>query len=1083
MYYVCLYIKWFYVLSLVAMTDAPRRTAKKLDFHGHDDRGIKPIGIGRLLDSADMNNENSWARNREYFAHGVLVPRVALSTEHIEKMLDGLSQYYPSDAKSHRAMGVAVHERWVQAQSKYNIRGDHITGDDDDIAKIWARAFLRQVPALQWDLFEEAMCWIGMLPGTVCVPYLDFDEYDLEDGFSRVWAHRITPTLKIINDTLAKMGAPVGRVAVFVNIRPIDDVSLPGLYKFSFHVHWPEFSVVSQASWKRFLMTLDDVPRKLRWDHCDGKLASSDASPSAPLFDLGVYGGKRQLFRGPYCGKKGQHGTTMRRCVVVSDGSTGYKLEHPLETEETLVRAILDARISVCRGALPLVDVEGPSSTLASRVSHADAGMTIRTAADGASRVVDQSAERVVKFCMPLFERCVLPEWQKFRHELMSSIGRAHGAVVPISNLTIVYHKAATRKGRVFFSVQGDTFCEMDPEHCHNKRGNECKIGFTVDFLRCTIMQTCLVCNEGTRFPGYAFLHVGNVVRIEPFERCGHSRITCWTKTSTPYHTLLHYFRERFVSQRSIRMIWVYDEDCRVWKSGRDGNMVAGRLIDELNRQHDMYISAQRRCFVDSRLRKFTAEDGDVSSDDDEHDDEDEDEKKAPKTLKAAIKKYEAAARKFIVNNTPFISMTPAARQKLIVDLAGYPINTEIAQMNPFGHYIPMRNLQYINVLTGEIGDMEREHYFTSVVNAIYNPEDPNIQAIEGWFEEISTGDQEKALYLKRLGAYCLTFLTHDRRYYILVGNGKNAKGMFKEFLILISTGPSGYEPRFKSLSQNFWSKSANANAGPEAPSPEAFDMREKTLLYTDDIAAIPLDTNRIKRVSANEKQSARDLYGGPTEIIPRGKVMHTSNFDPPGPGEDQAYWERVVVVHMLTKYVQTQSEVCAAKYRFIQDQSRYTRYLTMLDAFFTVAVRALVEHYRAILAADMCFGPFPLPASVTKSVEEARAKRLPLASFMQEATVVTTHPLNYVTLDQLFKNYMTFLQNANEQRIMRETTTAKFRELLAMALDIVCINGPGGLVVEGRRLARSITEVVAPPGSYRYTGFVDPLPVESRQS
>lgn len=1070
-----------YVLSLVTMSEAPRRTAKKLDFHGHDEKGAKPVGIAQLLNSAGLNNENQWARNREYFAHGVLVPRVALSTDHIEKMLGALSQYYPADAKSHRSMGVVVHERWIQAQTRYNIRGDHLTGDDEDLARLWARAYLRLVPALGWDLGKEAMCWIGMLPGAVCVPYLDFDEYDFEDGFSRVWGSRVLPTVKIINDTLIKIGAPVGRMAVFVNVRPLDDPALAGLFKFSFHVHWPEFSVASQASWKRFLLTLDDVPRKYKWDRCDGKLAHSEACPSVPLFDLGVYGGQRQLFRGPYCGKKGQHGTTMRRCVVVSDGGSGYKLEHPPETEEILIRAILDARISVYRGALPLIDVEGPNSTLASRVSHADPGMSVRVLEDGAPPVIDRSAERVVKFCMPLFERCVLPEWQKFRHELMASIGRANGAVVPLTNLNITYHKAATRKGRVFFSVQGDTFCEMDASHCHNKRGNECKIGFAVDFLRLTIQQTCFVCNETTKFPKYAFLHVGNVVRIEPFARCGHSRITCWTKTTTPYHTLLYYFRERFVSQRSIRMIWVYDEDCRVWKSGRDGNMVAGRLVDQLNQEHDMYISAQRRCFVDYRIRKFNQEGGDSSDDDDASGEEDE--KKAPKTLKAAIRKYEAAARKFIVSNTPFISMTPAARQKLISDLAGYPINTEVAQMNPFGHYIPMRNMQYINVFTGEIADMEREHYFTSVVSATYNAEDPNIPAIEEWFDEISTGDKEKALYLKRLGAYCLTFLTHDRRYYILVGNGKNAKGMFKEFLILISTGPAGYDPRFKSLSQNFWSKSANANAGPEAPSPEAFDMREKTLLYTDDIAAVALDTNRIKRVSANEKQSARDLYGGPTEIVPRGKVMHTSNFDPPGPGEDQAYWERVVVVHMLTKYVQNREEVCAAKYRFIQDQNRYNRYLTMLDAFFTVSVRALVDYYKTILAADLCFGPFPLPASVVKSVEEARAKRLPLASFMQEATVTTSHPLHYVTLADLFKNYMTFLQNSNEQRIMRDTTIAKFRELLAMALDVNCVSGPGGVVVEGRRLIRTISESAAPIGSYRYTGFVDPLATESRDN
>lgn len=1067
-----------------------------LDLTGLENRGVAPLGIKGLLDATMLNNVNMWQRAQVFLRQGVLVPRSALTVETVEKRIEQIAQCYPV-RESRKALAVAVHERFRGGGGGapgFAFRGDHLLGDDADVARLWIRLFKGDVLVHGWNVRTEAMCWTGLAPETVCVPYLDLDEYDYADQFSRVWETRVLPTLRAVNSAFLTLGVVVAKCRMVGCVRPSQ---LEGLTKFSFHLHWPGLGVETQAIWKKFLLMLVDVPRKVEWKeidadvkHAEGeRYAVSEAVPSAPLFDPAVYGGKRQLFRGPYCGKTGRADAVMLPLRVTGGGGEPYVPEFltpGADSDNDEVKVLLETRIAAFRTEVTMVDVTAydRGSSLSGRVIHAEQPVRVREGGEGSSAAPDLTIPRLVRFCMPLFEGSVLPVWQQFRYDLMVHLGGGGGAVVPTRGLEIIHNREASRKGRVFFSVQGDSFCEKDAAHIHTSHPG--RIGMEVNFLRCTIRQTCHVCGPSVKFPEYAFLHAGNNVRIEPYARCGHSRITCWTKSPNPYHLLLEYYRSDFVLQRLIKVLWVYDAEARVWQSGTSGNMAVGKLVDALNQRHEEYISAQRRCFIDAQLWKYDQQDGKAHEADDDDsqaeedndaegaaaEDEDEEEgKKRPKSRAAAVKKYEAAARKFIKENTPLLSFTPAARKQLLLDLRGYHVRTEIHQMNPITHYIAMKNGQYIDVFTGATGEMERHHYFTHTVNAIYNPEDANIPLLSRWFEEISTGDLEKALYLKRISAYCFTFLIHDRKYYILVGNGKNAKGTIKEFIIKVCTGPDGYDARFKNMGQAFWSARGNADTKCEAPSPEAFDMREKTFFYTDDLAPVLLDSNKLKRVVAGEGQNARGLYAEPVEIYPRGKVMFTSNFDVAGPGDDQAFWERTVAVRMRAKYVEQSHMVNEKEYRFLKDHSKYERYLTMLDAFFTITVSELIKYYRRVVAEGGVFGSFPLPVDVEESTRVAKEKRLPLATFIRQATKDTTHPLYYCRLDDLFKNYLVFLGNANETRIARETTIGKFRDLLAMALGIEVIDQPGGAVVEGKQL---VTTVRPDADAHQYTGFVD---------
>jgi phage/plasmid-associated DNA primase len=473
--------------------------------------------------------------------------------------------------------------------------------------------------------------------------------------------------------------------------------------------------------------------------------------------------------------------------------------------------------------------------------------------------------------------------------------------------------------------------------------------------------------------------------------------------------------------------------------------MVVGKLVDELNEKHVRYLHCYKKIIIQRQNDSFGRMNQDATMEE----------------IEAFSVKIHSDARKFMADNTPFISLGAAARGKIIDDLRSYSIHNEIKEMNCIPQYIPMKNKKYVDVFTGEIGDMEAHHYFTSCVNAEIIPTCGDTNKIDAWFSEIATGDKDKAVYLKRFAAYCFTFLVHDRMFVCLKGTGKNAKGAWKEFIMKISKGPEGMDSRAKNLLQNYWDKRGNANTSPENATPESYELLNKTFLYTDDMMPVPLDTNKIKRLVAGEDGSGRGLYGKPVDLHVLGKIVWTSNFDPDGPGEDNAYWERQVILPMLTKYVGPGETVDEKQYRFAQNHVAYMELLELRDAFFTIAVETLVQYYKALpwnaaKNAPSQLASFPLPASVIKYNQEARARQLPLAGFVKEYMRKELYAMHFCKVEDAFESYMIYLENVNETKAKKETTLTSFVKLLAIALDI---NVEGGYI-QGRGMHKRIVSI-----------------------
>lgn len=237
--------------------------------------------------------------------------------------------------------------------------------------------------------------------------------------------------------------------------------------------------------------------------------------------------------------------------------------------------------------------------------------------------------------------------------------------------------------------------------------------------------------------------------------------------------------------------------------------------------------------------------------------------------------------------------------------------------------------------------------------------------------------------------------------------------------------------------------------------------LRHKSLIYTDDLDSKgrKINTGLLKSISAHEEQTGRELYGAPTTIKCNGKVMWTTNKRPPFDGEDKAIWDRYILIPFNAVY--TSRDECVDEKQFVykQDPIRRDRHLEMTDAFFTFCVEALVAFYKQC-GARAGGTAFPVPRAVREALRATRHASLPLARFLEEHCAPSLHPLDLVTVQELFNSYSNWLDQMNEIIVKKHTTLQKFIDTLNGALNIKVTKATPDGHVCGYRLVKHVAPV-----------------------
>jgi hypothetical protein len=998
--------------------------AHKINFFGQEHMGFHPVGIAGIMRSANCEKVTYWYRGKTPFLYGVLLFKQRVNHAVVTDTIAKIASVYPVHNGIKR-MGVIVFE-------KGNMRGIHAIGDFDDLCHFWVDMATGVCCVAGLDVPKYSVCWTTSPGSMMYVPYLDIDELgSSSDDFDAIWGGRVSVGIKLVADALRVWNDDI-KYQIFMCIRKSDR---RGLCKFSFHVHFYTCLVGNISDFKSLVKGIEGIPKKRTWTLTAPNKFEVTDDPRSTMFDLAVYGGAKQLFRGPYCGKGDNRAASMKpvRIDELKDGSFHATTEDEFPMNEYVLRARISSPPAECMTVCAI----GSKRVEVNRQAPQEGVQPAQAAPTGDS-------EALYALLRPLVYNEVVPLWQAHRASELVRIGGS-GATVPVTNINVTKDTMHRTKAHVrYLTVAGDTFCETDPSHHHSRSNGVLSIG--IDLTNCTIWQHCFACGcGGVR---YHFLHTGNTFRIKAKEDCRMTSEEFIVPTQSPHAFLLMYHSDIFGVHRPTDSIYVFDEAIRVWRTGSYANAVIGVLLDALNLAYMMYTQARQSRIAKKLINQYIASHPEST--------EDEVSKHTDKIL--------SDGRKFISKFKTLITITATARGKMIEDMRNFNVKRDIDELNVQPNLIPMKGGVCVDVFTGETTDIHHDHMFTGIVAAELVRDEDDIAAIIKWFLEISSGDEHKSMYMKRIAGYMMTFLMHDRKFYVLKGTGKNGKGIFKQFLISVLSGAFNTESRWKALNQTFWERKANSMSGSEAPSPEAHGMLNRTLFYTDDIERVCLDAGKVKRVVAGEVMSGRPLYGRPVVIAPKGKILWTTNHLIDLPGGDNAAWERFSPIDFKTKYVDNPAHVDHAQFKFAQDDLAVVTLLSKTDAFFTVCVDALVAYYKSLkfdpaTGRPSSLSTFPVPVSMSHAKDEARAQQLPLANFINTYAVATDQPLMYALVQDMFNEYIMFLDTMNERRLRNETTQMSFVRQLATSLEIKCTSKhvigwamPGGVPQQSKQ-------------------------------
>ena len=873
----------------------------------------------------------------------------------------------------------------VRIAGKRNV---YIVGDIDDLTRMWA-----SLPF--WPHFNtrtESLYWCAVTETHWYVPFMEIVEEDLpENGTTVVWP-RVKQAIVTFTLETSEHNNQVEIPEPFITYSCNE---WGRLWTHTFHIHFVGCQFHSFDDFRMFMGRLD-MPRQRVW-MADEKGAMGPRDATLPIFNHRVYEQLDSGLQGPLCGHEGKALSLEPWRIEVSD--------------DTAVRNS-QLRIPYNRNAIELQF----RFKLERSIQH--------------NLIVHENNKDVLlKFWTPFLVRNVIPMWQTHRHDKALAIRSVGGASVPTKNLLINFVSFEDKVHK--YEVVGDTFCEMSPTHYHD---NANAISCCLNLYTCSIWQSCSECK--TSSVKKSFLSCSSAFRIGKVDDI--DAAYAYPPTENIHAFLLSYFSDMFVSTTLTQSKLVYQEANRIWVDGESGNSIVNVLADNVCQRYVEYITAVYTQRMENELEAEVRILVQQNLPEDEY----------KIKYEALVKKGMKTTRKAIKTNGPLTKLSPHIRGRFLMDMRVYASENIIEDTDQTPHLVPMRNGECYNLYTGTTRKTEKLDYFTSVCNAQLSTEPSGIKLINDWFLELNVGNESHATYTKRLAGYLMTMQAHDRKFYVLIGNGKNGKGVFKELISRILYGTANAPARMTVLPHSFWESQRNNSA--ESASPMLMALKDATMYYTDDIPRMPIAVGRLKSIVAHETTSGRQLYGTVVKFRPHGKVLWTTNTFPMLPGEDNASWERYVLIPFLCKYVENEIPN-PALFRFAQDRVRMDAVVNETDAFFTIAMMALTSYYQSLMkrneTSPSVLGPLPLPESLVAVRRAARHRELPLARFVD--TCMTPDAVGCPLADA-FDAYLTFLTRENESAQVKKTTMQVFENLLTGAMDMCVLPGA---IISGFRL------------------------------
>lgn len=836
----------------------------------------------------------------------------------------------------------------IRDEGDWNPRGVLLCGDTDDLVRLVELGVSRTLPQGMLHYFPEGcgVYWTGTKKMKT-VPYMDIEITD-KDGRSGEVLSFVRDRLETLSRKLISEGAPTSTTHVFTfNSRLVD----ADRRKYSIHVHYPGLRITNREQWK--LYVLHEMGT---WQAFNGETTT--------VIDPKVYGPlDQQLFRGPYCGKKGEHN------AVLIHPSNGIEFDRQI---------FKDSRIAVLDDVTPVLNLQNQV-----HLPESERRNNKRPHIETEEKNVNTD---ILRFFSPILED-IMVAWFAYRHQKYPLANHLRPDNITIKKI----NQLST--WRVAITINNDRFCETDEKGSHSS-GAEMR--HYVDFKKLTICQYCIACGGSGKI--YNFMAppldlcinpVGHVETTDEIIKSKDPRV--WV----PF--VLRYYKSFFVRDEDTRVTYYRKiNDRPVWyRLDKDSCADIICFVNDISSRHRSYALHRLAMMHQKRMGECQGQ-----------------EKK-----QAALKKAYAKARQDAI---PFVEFKLSSKAQLYQWFETFTPDIKEVKMNPYKYKVPLVDDRVFDLHTGTVEPMINEHYFTSTLKyTVRNILDDECKFISDCFLEWAAGRHDLAQDMKRISGYVFSMLTFDRRWYTCKGDGLNGKSTWMEELSEIA-GDLGVR-----LDSNYWGEVRGLN--PESCSPSKMSLINKTLAVTDEIGRLFINCNKVKSHVACDQQNGRGLYESAVVFPLMAKYVWTTNsnlnFRSHLAMWERAFilpWDTKYVGHTAsvdpTKFMLMRNPVVVTRIRQNRDA-----FLTVALHSLTTYIQSLP----LAPTGEPIYKPFPMGATARATLMRMQNEVCPLLRYIN--IHLTFKAGGRVRVETVFEQYRVFLQAENERRADQRTTRNEF--------------------------------------------------------
>lgn len=196
----------------------------------------------------------------------------------------------------------------------------------------------------------------------------------------------------------------------------------------------------------------------------------------------------------------------------------------------------------------------------------------------------------------------------------------------------------------------------------------------------------------------------------------------------------------------------------------------------------------------------------------------------------------------------------------------------------------------------------EPENYIRDVCPTLWQGIDCPCPRFEQFLDEIFNGDKEKKYFLQRLLGYSLIGQQIDHILPIFCGeSGRNGKTLLLNILRHV------LGPYMTPVSEEIL---LSGKKNPGSATPFLTMLQNKRIAYvTETEEGDRLNAGTVKMLTGNDSIIARNLYGSPFTFEPSHTVFLITNHTPHVNSDDEALWERVVLLEFTQRFIDEPTE------------------------------------------------------------------------------------------------------------------------------------------------------------------------------